>query len=362
MLRLRGDLSVRRPTVGFDESGNTGPDLLNEEQPIFVLASVGIDEDAADSLLGAVSGSEHHSVSARRSHAGRERTLEILAARELTPDTVKIAVMHKRFMVTSKFVDLIVEPVAARLGVDLYQRGAHLALSNLLYAAWPTLDATRANQVWTSFVDWTRKPDCETAGALSLAIRRMLVYAPGGVDLLLGVAAAKLDEAPPSFAGAGDISDLDPAGPAIVALLHDWSDQLGPFDVVHDDSAEIRQWLPQLDSLRNPDREPVEVQLWSGGRLRYPLPVGHISLGKSERSAQVQLADLLAGAATIGFGSLVREQRGWRAPFAQALLNSRLTEWVIDASIWPTTKLSPEELGASPDQTPWIIDRLLRSQ
>jgi hypothetical protein len=358
--RLGPDSSrrLRRPTVGFDESGNTGPDLLNEQQPIFVLVSVGLEEDNASSILGAPSGSEHHSISTRRSPAGRERVLKVLATAELAPDTVKIAVMHKPFVVTSKFVDLIVEPVAARLGLDLYRQGAHLALSNLLYGAWPAIDATGAHQVWTSFVDWARKPDGKTATALSVAIRHMSVHVPDGLDLMLEVAAARLAEAPTDFAGAGDISDLDPAGPALVALLHDWSAQLGAFDVVHDDSAEIRRWLPQLDRLTNPDHTPVEVQLWNGARLRYPLPVGHITLGKSELSAQVQLADLIAGAATIGFGSLVRSLRGSRAEFAQAIMGSRLSEWVIDASIWPTTKLSPEELGAQPGDTPWIIDRL----
>ena len=351
-------LKQLRPTVGFDESGNTGPDLLNEAQPVFVLASISLDEGTVASLLGVPSGREHHSVRARQTRAGRERMLELLSATELEASTVKVAVMHKPFMATSKFVDLLVEPVAARLGIDLYRQGLHLALSNLLYMAWPTLDADGAQWLWTCFVNWARKPAGDTGTALRSAIRRMSNLAPKGVDELLGVVAAEVEATPAEFAGAGDISDLDPAGAAFVGLLHDWSAQLGAFDVLHDDSAEIRRWLPHLDRLTNPKQSSVEVQLWNGVRIRYPLPVGHIALDRSEFSAKIQLADLVAGAAAIGYGSLVRPTTGPKRSFADAIMQSRLPEWVIGASVWPTQALTPEELGARPGETSWIVDRL----
>ena len=39
------------PTISFDESGNTGTDLLNEKQTYFVLASTDFTIDEANSLL-----------------------------------------------------------------------------------------------------------------------------------------------------------------------------------------------------------------------------------------------------------------------------------------------------------------------
>jgi hypothetical protein len=350
-------LPPSRPTVGFDESGNTGPDLLSEAQPVFVLASIGLSEEIASSLLGSPLGQEHHSIVTRQSRAGQQRILEILSAPELTQGTVKIAVMHKKFMVVSKLVDLLIEPVAARLGIDLYQDGLHLALSNLIYTTWPVLDPEGAQELWASFVKWARRPHIDSALSLTAAIRRMSIYAPKGVFDLLMVAAARLDTTPDEFAGAGDISDLDPAGPSLVGLLHDWSSQLGSFDVVHDNSYEISRWIPHLEQLAT--REPIEVQLWNGDHIGYPLDVGHIALDHSEHSAQIQLADLVAGAGTIAFDSLVRTFAGRKRAFAHAILDSRLPHWRITSSVWPTPDFTPETLGTQSGGTPWIIDRLI---
>lgn len=37
--------------VYFDEAGNTGPDLLHKDQPVFVLAANCLEEDKANELI-----------------------------------------------------------------------------------------------------------------------------------------------------------------------------------------------------------------------------------------------------------------------------------------------------------------------
>ena len=37
--------------IYFDESGNTGPDLLNKEQPLYILCSTDLDEEKSKELL-----------------------------------------------------------------------------------------------------------------------------------------------------------------------------------------------------------------------------------------------------------------------------------------------------------------------
>jgi hypothetical protein len=62
--------------VGFDESGNTGEDLLNAQQPVFVLASVHVSEEDASSLLG-LRTRELHFTREKNSQKGRQKILEI---------------------------------------------------------------------------------------------------------------------------------------------------------------------------------------------------------------------------------------------------------------------------------------------
>jgi hypothetical protein len=346
------------PEVGFDESGNTGPDLLNEDQPVFVLASIGLDENQAAALLGQPRNGEHHSVNLRQSRLGQRRILDLIDRPELEPGTVKIAVMHKRFMVTGKFVDLIVEPLAAQAGIDLYRQGHHVALSNLLHMTWPAFDAVGAQALAERFIAWARTPCVKTATSLSAAIERMSGHSPDGFAELLRAGAAMLLEDPTAFAGAGDVNDLDPAGPSLVGLLQEWSALLGPFNIVHDDSVEVRRWVPHIVRLSDAAQPPMEVQMWNGQSVRYPLQVGLVGLHDSARSAQIQLADLLAGAAASGFGSFVTRPRPKQRVFARAVAGSRLLEWVIGSSVWPSRDVTPAALGARSDATPWVVDRL----
>jgi hypothetical protein len=345
--------------VGFDESGNTGPDLLNSVQPVFVLASVGLSEDAASAVLGPATAEEHHSVKARKSRAGRDWMLSVLEAPELVPESVKVAVMHKRFVITAKFVDLIIEPILAASGYDLYRQGGNLALANLLHMTWPAFDKAGADELWSRFVSWARNPVEDTAGSLSVAIERIASHVPDGLDGLLRVASQLLRVDPSRLAVTADMSSLDPAGPALLGLIHAWASQLGPFDVAHDDSTEVKRWIPYIRGVSDPAMEPVEVQFWNGEILRYPLPVGEIALPSSETSAQIQLADVIAGAGAIALTSRVAPPKAEHRSFAERVLASRFTEWVIGASLWPTNAVTPEELGVKPGETQWPIDRIV---
>lgn len=352
------DPEAPRSTVGFDEAGNTGPDLLNQDQPVFVLASVALPEGEASDLLGLRHGDEHHSVNDRKSRPGRERMLAVLSAQSLDEHSVKVAVMHKPFIVTTKIVDMLIEPIAAQLGLDLYQDGMHVGLSNLLHASWPVLDRPGFDRLSGSFVTWARRPTVSSARALAAAIRPMTAHMPEAFDKVLMEAARILEFDPTYLAGASDISDLDPAGPALLGLVHEWCAQLDEFDVVHDDSKEIKHWIPHVRRLSDPARPPAEFQMWNGHVVRYPLKVRDIALAPSESSAQIQLADLIAGAASIGFASYVRPPKHRLQAFASEVRDGRLPSWVIGASIWPTTDFGPQELAAVPGQTEWVIDRM----
>ena len=84
----------------MDESGNTGQNLLDSEQPIFALASVLLTETDAGDLVTRVlgtSGPEAKFTSLRRSRRGRARVLDLFNSPLLTSETVKLAAYHKRF-------------------------------------------------------------------------------------------------------------------------------------------------------------------------------------------------------------------------------------------------------------------------
>lgn len=72
-------------TVAFDEAGNSGENLLDPEQPVFVLAAVCLEESEADSIcstaLGCGQATELKFAALRRRPRGQQTILEIFDAR-----------------------------------------------------------------------------------------------------------------------------------------------------------------------------------------------------------------------------------------------------------------------------------------
>lgn len=112
--------------IAFDESGNTGADLLNTDQSVFVLASVCYTE--ANQLLDLVFTPQSREAKFKRlkkSRAGERRVISFLQSEFVTAERVKINVFHKRYMVVTKIVDILIETIAHRDGIDLL---AHFGL------------------------------------------------------------------------------------------------------------------------------------------------------------------------------------------------------------------------------------------
>ncbi|PXX46972.1 DUF3800 domain-containing protein [Undibacterium pigrum] len=82
-----------------DESGNTGSDLLNKEQPLFSLASTCLDADVAAGLVGPLlcRGQTEAKYSKLKSSVSGQKTLiEFFMSPELSSLTGKVLLADKR--------------------------------------------------------------------------------------------------------------------------------------------------------------------------------------------------------------------------------------------------------------------------
>src|SRR6266516_1286949 len=123
--------------VAFDEAGNTGQNLLDPEQPVFVAAAVRVPHEAAAEIVQRITRGhvgEGKFSKLRRSHRGRMTILDALKHPSLVPENVRLSAYHKRFMVTTKIVDMLVEPLYYRSGIDFYKGGQNLAFANMMHA------------------------------------------------------------------------------------------------------------------------------------------------------------------------------------------------------------------------------------
>jgi hypothetical protein len=129
-----------RPIVSMDESGNTGENLLDSVQPVFALAGVSLEEDAAEHVIRAALNhtqmTELKFAALRRSAPGRRNILSVIDDVALTVENVAVAVAHKPWMLAAKLVDELVEPrmLAAGRQIEWYASSEHVRMADRLYA------------------------------------------------------------------------------------------------------------------------------------------------------------------------------------------------------------------------------------
>ena len=124
-------------TIFSDESGYTGPNLTNVDQPYFVLATVSFQEHEAkairDSFFSAVRTQELKHGSLARNVKQHTMVLEYLKYLHSCQHRLKMYVIDKEFATVAKIVDYLVESAAHKMGFNIYSDGTALRFANVLY-------------------------------------------------------------------------------------------------------------------------------------------------------------------------------------------------------------------------------------
>jgi hypothetical protein len=241
----------------------------------------------------------------------------------LTEDRVKVAGFHKPFVATTKIVDLLIEPLAHAEGIDLYERGGNLALSNLLHAVLPTLVGPDLfGDLLASFVEMVREPTDATLdrfyGKVDVAFERTsrddLKEEMELLRLTRGVAEA--------FRDRFHHSDLDPAVPAFFLHASEWTRALeGPFAIIHDASKPIESEQIILEAMMSTSEEPMEIG-YDRRKSLFPISATGIEFADSSEVPAVQVADVVASSWSY---VLTKSVRGESDKFADQLMETRVT-------------------------------------
>jgi hypothetical protein len=288
--------------VSFDESGNTGDDLLNEDQPVFALASVALSESVCEEVLAPVRGASQAAElkfsRLRRRRRSLDAVLEMLKSPRLTPSTVRLAVVDKPYMAVGKMCDILMEPAWTARGWNWYEDDNPFKWPSTLHELAPrVLGRQRWIDLQHGFVEAVRDPSELHAMAFTHQLLQTLAYMEehdiedARVKLPLE---AMFEQAPTELASYVDDA-LDPALPCLVEQLAWWSEQIGSFAVVHDHTNTIDRNVDRVMALCDPDMEPL-TQVLGDRTVAFPLKAKEITLAPSHESAAIQLADILAGA------------------------------------------------------------------
>jgi PAS domain-containing protein len=331
--------------VFLDEAGYTGPDLINADQPVFILASTIVDAGDARALLDFHFEKPLPEVKYSRrskSRRGRAQILEFLRALKVDRCRFAYFAFHKQFLLLTNLIDFWLEPIMRDSGVNLYERGGNIALANASYLTLGTclgLDGRREllrrfqvmtrdrtpfafRNFWNSLRQAVNAHDlvAQVLGGFPLAEDLL------GYDHLLQLPANMLDP--------GDIGLID--------TVQHWRKQQAAgteFELFHDRSTLLEQQRMFWEAILDPSN-PAAVVGQDRRTIEFPLPVRALRLEDSTQFAQLQVADVVAGAARSIWNARVA---GSSNEYCEALLDTGLLNGLAGGVV-PTALVTPEDL------------------
>ena len=254
-----GGGSMKR--VFFDESGNTGQNLLDAVDPVFVLSSCRFEAAEEAALLQRFAGRQGPEVKfsrLRKREAGRRMILDFVEAGEVNASTVAAYVVNKPFMVVTKYCDIVIEPTFKSIGMDFYARGLNIATANLLAMVMPVyLNARTWQDFLAAFVRVIRE---RTRAAFSDFQRlAALIHShldSAQPDLASHIGAALLLN-PDELLPMGSETELDPLVPSYHLLADHWGKRLVErFEMVVDRSKVLAKEQALLMKFSSADVSP----------------------------------------------------------------------------------------------------------
>jgi len=284
-----------------DESGNTGANFLDPKQPIFSLASTSLEESVSCDLIAPLfrpGQTEVKYAVSKRSSRGRQAILKMFSRGLISAENSSIAVTDKKFSLSCHLVDKLIEPALYEIGVDIYAGDVALQLANNFHFYGPlAFPGGSWDKLLVALERALRERTSQACANFDLVLANAASAADADAGILLDMVQMAMGRTEEHLSPFTHSSAFDPIVAAFVDLISrqmqrtpDW------FPVTHDHAKSLRQQEQFLRTLMSPDAEEVCVG-YGSRKMELPLRISRLSFEDSRKYPQLQLADLLAGAA-----------------------------------------------------------------
>ncbi|MBO6767316.1 MAG: DUF3800 domain-containing protein [Erythrobacter sp.] len=281
----------------IDESGYTGFDLLNADQPFQGAAAIAINDGDAERLIREhfpmLQASELKYRSLSRRPANHPRLLALL--RDLLTEYQSVTyICDKRFLLVLMFCDYAVEPYYYERGYDFYADGQNYAMASLLTMTGPTLlGDPEFGEMLAAFQHAVKEKSHGALRAFVDAVRatKWLQFP----EALGPIAQFAAPECQAAIAHPG--VDTDAAMvvlQSLISRMEVMNDE--PYRIEHDRSKNLARYNALLERLIG-HRDEIELKHTKIASLKFPLKLTEVHQVDSKDSPAVQLADVMIGAA-----------------------------------------------------------------
>ena len=331
--------------VYFDEAGNTGPNLLDKDQPTYLLLSHNYSETEVNEILAPLleisKANELHFKQLKKYSKSRRAIINCINHPLVQKNRVFQYVAHKEFMVVIQIVDQLVEHVFHKNGIDIYKGGLNISTANILYIMGTNVwDRNLFTDMCSKFVDWIRTKDRNKGIAFYVSVQKLYASLNDKKDKeLVSFILESLPFVNEIMPAVGKYT-LDATLSCFNSHCHHWASiYKEPFDVVVDNSKQIEYWEDMIKFLT--ESLPEQEVGFGSRKHKYPLLIKSLTMQSSESNLQIQLADIFGSALNQCYGQIAS---GKVDDFGQAIDNSLLLQ-TSRAVMWPGKEMTPEELN-----------------
>ncbi|GAA3555853.1 DUF3800 domain-containing protein [Snuella lapsa] len=330
-------------TIYFDEAGNTGQDMLNQDQRVFVLASVNYNIEQQNEIKSDFDlDGELHFKNLKNSGAGRQKVLTFLNSKWINENHIFLSYTNKGFATCGYVVDLLVETVFYHKGYDLYLQGRHIAYTNWLFYFGNFYWNKQLFKIFLeSFVVMIRtKEQADINNFYTLAnelynqIEEKLILKP------IIESKKHIDEVMTAI----DKFSIDVTFSTFLVLSDKWSKFLKErIEVRFDQSKQLEHYNKYIEEtlkLQEADAKTIEIG-FDNRTMTFPHQINSVKLVDSTDEFGVQCADLIASALAFAYNN----EDGKFQKFSNQIKESKLFQLSNAHSIWPIDDVSPEALG-----------------
>lgn len=347
---------MKTPTIYFDESGNTGQDLLNPDQNIFVLASVKFTKEQSNSLKKIFDQDEElHFVKLKNSQKGRSQIEMFLNHTLIDENNIMLSFSDKHYMTVTQIVDQLIEPILFNEGKDLYRNGMNIVFSNLLYYGgkfnaknddfekmldlFIVMFRTKSPEAIDNFYAQVEKFSNFVKFQERVYLFESLIRSKSGIKQTL--------ENATKFT-------LDSTLSTFLVISDYWHKVLGTkIKVIFDESKQIDYYQDFIEYMKTLPIEKKNIG-YGDATLTFPMQLESLELKSSENEINLQYADILASSITFA----ITNKNPKYEIFRNKIKKSKLFNLENCHSIWPSPNFTSKSLGRENDSGENLLDFL----
>lgn len=344
--------------IYLDESGNTGQDLLNKDQKVFVLATHNFSNTELNTLSTLFENSgEIHFMKLRKSERGRGEIINFLNHPLITSDNILCSIAHKELSTVGHIVDRLIEPIFYENNIDIYQYGKNIAITNFLFYFgnffW---DKQLYSELLISFIKMIRIKDNSSIEDFYLNVNSLLLSdKTEQKELLFPLIESK--KIVNNILNNIDKFSLDLTVSSFYIICDLWYRKTEEkLSIIQDDSKQMEHFKEFIELTRTLAIPNQEIG-FGNRKMIFPTQIEKLELVNSESSLGVQIADLIGSSITFMYNNVNIKQE----PFVKQIQNSKLLSLDNYHTIWPRSDVSSIELGMNVIGGENVLDFLARN-